>query len=100
MPIKFKKAKPAFTYIEQEPYFFKLLVRAQRVIKSDDRKANRAFFGYIDGMIKAGGLGTTELRITRELKRLRELVNKSIETGKVDMTLRGYFDENKLPESE
>lgn len=96
MPITFKKAPPAFTHLECEDYFITLLKRAKRVIEHDDRKSYRAFYSYVTGLLKAGGLSTREMRITREIRNLKALVDKSIETGVTDMTLRGYFDENEL----
>lgn len=100
MAIKIKQAAPKWTELEKEPYFGKLVTRAQRLIKTDSHKAERAFFGFADGLIKGSTFSTSDLRINRQIRHLVQLVQKSIDTGKLDPTLETLFHENQLPESD
>lgn len=79
--------------MQTEQWYEGLLARAKKCLDVDDRKTNRRFFGFIDGLIKGGGLNTADLRVTRELRCLRGLVTKSIETGVTDKTLQEMLDE-------
>lgn len=93
MAVKINKPKQLFTYMQVEHWYTGLLLRAKKCLEVDDRKTNRRFFGFIDGLIKGGSLNTTDLRVTRELRCLRDLVTKSIDTGVTDKTLKEMLDE-------
>ena len=100
MAIVIKQSTTAWSDLASEDYYASLLTRAIGVIRVDDRRAHRRFYGYVDGLLKASGYSTKELRINRQIRQLVTLVNKSIEAGKIDPTLRTLLDENKLPISD
>lgn len=94
------KQSAVWCELSSEPYYHRLLERAANVLKCDDRRVNRRFYGFVDGLLKASDLHTRELRINRQIRQLVTLVNKSIEDGTVDPTLESILNENQLSVSD
>ena len=99
MAVKIKAKFVKAPIIYARAYWPKLTKRIASILKKDDFQTNRQYHGYIDGLIKAGGLSTSEMQETRELRQIAALVTKSLDSGNMDPTLKEILDENQCTES-